>query len=150
MEMSLSKLLEMVKDREAWNAAVLGIADSDMTEGLSNDFCIIYYWCRAGLQCCVSFCCTVKQISYTYTYIHSFFFFFQFAFHLGHHRALSGLPGLCSRFSLSDMDYHLTSGLSFFVLVQSVFLCVCVCVCVRPYICDDYVQYKIQIWISKS
>ena len=32
MDMSLSKLQEMVKDREAWRAAVHGIRKSDMTE----------------------------------------------------------------------------------------------------------------------
>ena len=32
MDMSLSKLQEIVKDREAWHAEVCGFTESDMTE----------------------------------------------------------------------------------------------------------------------
>ena len=37
VDMSLSRLQEIVKDREAWGTAVHGVAESDTTQQLKNN-----------------------------------------------------------------------------------------------------------------
>ena len=43
MDMGLSKLWEIVKDREAWCPAVQEVTELDMTEGLNNNIYIYIY-----------------------------------------------------------------------------------------------------------
>ena len=50
VDMSLGKLRAMGKDREAWRAAVQGVAESDVTEGLNHRLPLF-----AQLHCICSF-----------------------------------------------------------------------------------------------
>ena len=48
MDMNLSKLQETVKDREAWHAAVHGVAESDMIQQMNNNY--YYSLCSHHLE----------------------------------------------------------------------------------------------------
>ena len=57
---------------KAWRRRKLHIISLLREKPLSLFFLINFYWSIVDLQCCVSFSCTAKWISYTYTYIHCF------------------------------------------------------------------------------
>ena len=65
-------------------------------------FNYIFYWSIVDLQCCVSFRCTAKWISYTYTYIHSFYRLFS---RIDHYRVLSRVPCAIQQVLISYLFY---------------------------------------------
>ena len=55
MDMSLSKLQAMVKDRETWRALVCRIAESDTTEQLNHNYryfgCVLFFVPEQAQHC---------------------------------------------------------------------------------------------------
>ena len=56
MDVHLSKLWEIVKDRKAWHAVVHGVSESDKPEWLNNSVCRISYYILDDYQNNSAFC----------------------------------------------------------------------------------------------
>ena len=95
----------------------LNIQDINPVTFSSKQFVVLFhfYWSIVALQCCFSFYCTEKWISYTYTYIPSFF---GYPSHLGHHRALVEFPVLYNRFLLVIYFMHSINNISVSISVS--------------------------------
>ena len=107
MDMDLGKLWEMVKDREAWHAAINGVAELDMSQQLNNKQ-------QLTKLCQLLLYSKVSQL-YKYTQL----LFLGFPSHLGHHRALSSL-----RYTVSPHQslilYILLFGILYIVVSMSI------------------------------
>ena len=79
MDVSLSKLQEVVKDKKAWHAAVYGVAELDMTEQLNNNSRILHFLPgvflgQRSLVGCSPWGCRVRHnwVTNTHTHTHTY------------------------------------------------------------------------------
>ena len=70
IDVSLSELRELVMDREAWHAAIHGVAKSQtrLSDRTELNWKLSFRWRITALQCCVGFYFTTTWISHKHIY----------------------------------------------------------------------------------
>ena len=87
----------------------IGLSISQLLTYAGVCYFFSFCWSLIDLQCCVSFRCIAKWVSYTYIY----FFFFKILIHTSHYRAFSRVP--CAIQKVLIATYFIVVGINWHI-----------------------------------
>ena len=89
------------------SSQTIGLSISQLLTYAGVCYFFSFCWSLVDLQCCVSFRCIAKWVSYTYIYS---FFFFKILIHISHYRAFSRVP--CAIQKVLIATYFIVVGIN--------------------------------------